>query len=527
MCYFFAGQVNGQSLYNVTYEEAKEMLKQSNLSLTVLKPSVSTTSSHRSLSNNNETIKHHSSELTMLDKSFSNNNNSGEPSAISASSVTVTGSSLQPALSMHMHHHHYRSPSAPIHSYSDQMISLHSPEQHIKSTSVINRMSDDDIRKMLTELQEEQRRRTQLDIIAEGKPHRTDSFMSAVKIGPGNVTAGSGGGGSSFAPIDFLSNHQRIPRPVSTNSSKASVTSSSGSTGRYDGIMPSSPLNNISRSDPLALDKARQFGLGGSSATNSNTSVNSTRIKKPTISSVITKSYINSPYQKTSILDHSLTWGPSSHHNISSNINNSGDVFPPMSNQSSSLGNHYSNNSNHSLSNHRSSSLGNHYSGGGSKHVTSASPHTVDFSSDRYTSHSSMNTSKQGSTRSVGQSFNNSSHGSLTSESIDKVTSNNLLFNVVEPVTPTKEEESIVEPTLSAHSSTTEHGRNSSLIRPSSSSASRSSSTKQKSSMSIDGHIGLTIDSAPITVDHSSMTIQSPLTPFVAPPQHSERTLSK
>lgn len=429
----------------MSYEDAKEMLKQESVSLTVLKHSISTTSSHRSLSHNTED---QITELS-LDKTF-------PFSEVSTSTGGAVSSSL-----------HYRSPSAPLHTFpAEHMLSVHS-DSHIKSMSVINRMSDDDIRKMLNELQDEQKRRIQLDIITEGKPHRYETFMK--KIGTG-----------SSLPNDFLPQH--LARPVSMHSSKASVTSSCGSNSRYEGSIPSSPLN-ISRSDPLALDKARHFQVFGTSNTNNASS----GLRKKPYASVVTKSYVtHSPHQRASIHDVPPNTPPTSALNALSNVT---DDFLSL-NLNSSLGHaqstHHHHHFSHNNKNTQSSSLPNYYQ----QHHHhqqhhQQQQHSVNADlSDRCTSHSSMSMSKHGSKSC-------SSHSSLASETLDKITSNSSQYHHVEPVDEEVELPLLTSPDMSPPTSSPRL----SLIT-----TSRSSSTKQRSSFSM----------------HSSLTIGLPATDDMA-----------
>ena len=198
-------------------------------------PSVSTTSSHRSLLHREDRD----------DEKVADNTESD-----SMASVEGPLSSRPP---------HFRSPSAPGHISSPDFSSFHHssvmvglPSHPHKSMNILNKMSDEEIKRVLSDLTDEQRRREreQLEMIDESKPHRSPSFISAIRKSENY-------------------GYQRPSRPRSTNSITNSINSS-GSTGRT----MASPLLNPTRSDPLALDPMRTL-CQPSSATTSSTSVNS------------------------------------------------------------------------------------------------------------------------------------------------------------------------------------------------------------------------------------------------------------
>ncbi|XP_066910979.1 disks large homolog 5-like isoform X2 [Clytia hemisphaerica] len=227
--------INGQSIDDMPYQEAKKLLNTSHLSLTVLKPSVSTTSSHRSLSHRDDRDDEKVADNTESDSMTSNDG---------------PLSSRPP---------HFRSPSAPGHIGSPDFSAFHHssmfggpPSHPHKSMNFLNKMSDEEIKRVLSDLTDEQRRREreQLEMIDESKPQRSPSFISAIR---------------KSENYGF----QRPSRPRSTNSITNSINSS-GSTGRT----MASPLLNPTRSDPLALDPMRTL-CQPSSATTSSTSVNS------------------------------------------------------------------------------------------------------------------------------------------------------------------------------------------------------------------------------------------------------------
>lgn len=145
-------QINGQSIDNMAYEEAQQLLKthQSHLSLTVLKPSVSTASSHRSslslmqplqtsMATGGITTNNISDDIS-LSKNTDNNNTTIRESVDSLASsyidALMTSSTSSTALSAMQH--------------------LHQIPHHVKSMTIIHSMSDHEIKKALDELAVEQ-----------------------------------------------------------------------------------------------------------------------------------------------------------------------------------------------------------------------------------------------------------------------------------------------------------------------------------------------------------------------------------
>ena len=162
-------QINGQSIDNMAYEEAQQLLKthQSHLSLTVLKPSVSTASSHRSslslmqplqtsMATGGITTNNISDDIS-LSKNTDNNNTTIRESVDSLASsyidALMTSSTSSTALSAMQH---LRSPSAPDFFLQHPNQQLHQIPHHVKSMTIIHSMSDHEIKKALDELAVEQ-----------------------------------------------------------------------------------------------------------------------------------------------------------------------------------------------------------------------------------------------------------------------------------------------------------------------------------------------------------------------------------
>jgi len=326
---------------NMQYEEAKKLLNTSHLSLTVLKPSISTTSSHRSLVQSQHDREH------------------DEKTAESDSLVSAEGHVSVSGVSGGISSLHTRSPSAPVQMIGSELMLFGGGTSlpHVKSTSVI-KMSDDDIKKVLLDLTEEQRRREHLEMIDESKPQRSPPFITNIRR---NGVAGG----------DFAHPH-RPYRPRSTNSITNSINSSGSTGGRCD--LMSSPLQTMTRgSDPLALDPMRTIGQA-SSATTSNTSVNS--------------------------MSHQKRWGKQGGRYTPRTYDHHTWAGPPPK-----LVSEANFNPNHSYG-HELSSL----------YTKISSQHSTDFS-DRHTPSHHSTTSKQGSYRSVtGHYTNTSSHDSLNSD---------------------------------------------------------------------------------------------------------------
>ena len=212
------------------------MLKsQSHLSLTVLKPSISTASSHRS-----------SLSLGMI---FGDVNIEGNTIASNKRNVVTTESADSLTSSI----------DGVSHMLPISITPLMTPS-HVTRTSI---MSDYEIKSALSELAEEQKRRERSPpFITPTNPRRVvDTSFGSSNIGVGG-----------FPPSS---------RPRSTTSITNSVNSSGSGAGRYDNRI-SSPLNPT-RSDPLALESLTRT-TGQASITASETSVSSTsqqsRIRK-------------------------------------------------------------------------------------------------------------------------------------------------------------------------------------------------------------------------------------------------------
>ncbi|XP_057308666.1 disks large homolog 5-like isoform X2 [Hydractinia symbiolongicarpus] len=239
--------VNGQSIDNMSYEEAKKLLKTSNLSLTVLKPSVSTTSSRRSLAQiiDDDKLEVHSHNIN--EKLFN---------AITTSSVV-----------------HTRAPSAPIHTSSHSNYVIDGMVSHNRAgSSFIGRMSDDEIQKILRDLYEEEKRRGLNDMkrthqsMDDLKTCRDGSFISTSKNDPATHNLQT----IQIHSNDAVSGQTRV-RP---SSSKQSVGSSE-SVGRHSHLLKKTPTLNDSI---LEIQNPRTSGQP-SSTTASVTSINSTGIR--------------------------------------------------------------------------------------------------------------------------------------------------------------------------------------------------------------------------------------------------------
>ena len=278
----------------MAYEEAQQLLKtQSHLSLTVLKPSISTASSHRSnlslaqmmindiigevgidiVGNNNSTIKTSNTITTESADSLASSVD-GAPSLPPSITALVPSSSMTSTTAALMMQPHMRSPSAPdfLLQHHQQQQHQHNQSLHGKSMSIIHGMSDYEIKKALNELTEEQVRRReheQLEMIDE--TNNSNNNGNNYPRSPSGNSWG-GGRGAGFRSTTSITN---------------SINSSGSGAGRiYTDPRLSSPLNLI-RSDPLALEPGsgtRTMGQASSSATTSNTSVNSasqqSRIRK-------------------------------------------------------------------------------------------------------------------------------------------------------------------------------------------------------------------------------------------------------
>ena len=109
----------------MTYEDAKKLLKSSNLSLTVLKPSVSTTSSHRSL--------HH---------------------AIDEDKIEISEKPYGETV------HHFRSTSAPVYMTANISDHLLTSLNHIRSSSVVRGSNEAEYKKIFQELYLEEQKKT-------------------------------------------------------------------------------------------------------------------------------------------------------------------------------------------------------------------------------------------------------------------------------------------------------------------------------------------------------------------------------
>ena len=372
----------------MTYEEAKLLLKRSNLSLTVLKPSVSTTSSQPSLPQNTDDEK---VELNSNEKIFDD-----LPKLFTSSNV--------PQLLPPVNPHHIRNSSAPLHitSPTDHLLTNHN-----RSISGIGQMSDDELNKISADLfvevqrrKDDESKRKTLGFCEESKL-RNSSFIVAMKTDQVHSSL-------PLQPIYPLENIiTPFRRPMSAHSSKQSV--SSGSTGRYshdiNRIAPSSP-RTFCHSDPLCLDPKTIGQVTGS--VNSNTPVNcrsshGKRRKQFTVSrSFITNPQVSIP----ELVQHRL-----------SNFNHHPSSADGISTQKHSLKEH--------LQNIGPSTAGvfdnRHYGTFPGKPARVTTEVT-----ERYNSRSSMNTSKPSSNLSFG------SHGSFnSSEFSDKGTS---ILGHIEPV---------------------------------------------------------------------------------------------
>jgi len=406
--------VNGQSIENMPYTDAKKLLKTSNLSLTVLKPSVSTTSSHRSLQNNTEDDK-----LDVHDKQFAENN------------------------------HHFRSTSAPIYMTTNPAEHLLTSLSHIRSSSVVRGTTEAEYKKIFQELYVEEQNRIREEAagkddiltIDERSGQRNNSFMVALKkeiIKPPQATYSS----------EQLQNKRPMSAYSSKHSSNSSITGSrnssiTGSRFSYDftRITPSSPLN-INRSDPLALSP-RTVGQASSA---SNTSVSSggrtshvKRVRKP-----FHTTGRNSAYAQTSFQD------------IVHNNNRSTPSRKPVSEifQTSQTGSFQQ----YLQSNSPANSLDLRHYG-----TFPGKPSKINLDlPERHNSHSSVNTSKpSSSTRSVGHYKSCSSHGSLNSSDFsDKA------FGKYEPVHEETLESLLEFSRPNQISSARSSGRNSLLNKP-------------------------------------------------------------
>lgn len=419
----------------MTYEEAKLLLKRSSLSLTVLKPSVSITSSQPSLPQHNtddekaELISANEKIFDDLPKLF---NTSGD----SSSNVVVPSSLLSPVSV-----NHTRNSSAPLHLTTQQTDHI-LLTQHNRSISAIGQMSDEELKKISADLydevqrrqEDESKRKTLLvdftnNIInnnePEPKPTRNSSFIVAMKSDPVVQT-----------PLTYPADNIVVPfrRPMSAHSSKQSV--SSGSTGRYsydvNRIAPSSP-RTFCPTDPLCLDPKSSSGghiSGIGCVVNSNPISIGSRSAHGGSGSNRRKPFSGSRSLKS---NPQVSIPENTAHRLSNVIprHSTSDDGAMMirTQQKQSLKEH--------LQNIGPSTAGvfdnRHYGTfpGKPNRVTS------DIMTDRYTSHSSMNTSKPSSHRSFG------SHGSFNSSEFSE--KGNSILGHIEPV---HEETSIHEETL-------------------------------------------------------------------------------
>lgn len=342
----------------MAFEEAQQLLKsQSHLSLTVLKPSISTASSHRS-----------SLSLGMIFGDVNidgNTNTSNKTNVVTNESADSLASSIDGA--------------------SHSLPPLMTPS-HVNRTSV---MSDSEIKNVLIELTEEQvrrRERDQLGMIGETINISTGGGMNNNQRSPLFITPSPhrvGGGSMAFDTSFGSSTIGGFPpssRPRSTTSITNSINSSGSGAGKNHDTRISSPLNPT-RSDPLALDSLIGIRTAGhaSSITASETSVNSTsqqsRIRKPNYSTGAGSGTPQSGRGHSSPYHH--------HHHTWTGIP------PKIAPEQSFI------NLNHSYGHEHSTSLIN----------ASARIQNTDFASDRHTissiSHASTATSKQDSSRSV------------------------------------------------------------------------------------------------------------------------------
>lgn len=265
----------------MTYEDAKKLLKSSNLSLTVLKPSVSTTSSHRSL--------HH---------------------AIDEDKIEISEKSYGETV------HHFRSTSAPVYMTANISDHLLTSLNHIRSSSVVRGTNEAEYKKIFQELYiEEQKKHREseneksLKVKEDSRNERKRSFMCAINEKEIAVNISN-----SNQAINEPLQHKR---PLSTTFGSRQSFSSNSSTGRFSFDFS----RNINRSDPLALSP-RTVGQASSA---SNTSVNSSG---------------RSAHSRKKRTFHTTgRYHGNMYHDISDNIHNQrkplSEIFPPSETHSS------------------------------------------------------------------------------------------------------------------------------------------------------------------------------------------------